>query len=82
MSWLALIPVAWWASGVASFVYWWTYDFDLTRKDLAVGLFCGLLSGPILFLWNWCWHGAEPWKPTTLHEPHTLMRQRIPKALR
>lgn len=45
--------LAWWASGVAGFVYWWTSENDLTWGDLAAGTFIGACLGPLAWLVGW-----------------------------
>lgn len=41
--------VMWYLSGMASFVYWHTRDFDFKYDDLLVTFFVGI-TGPIAFL--------------------------------
>lgn len=45
---IVLMLAAWYAVGVAGFVFWWTRVHDLKGPDLAFGLFIGLLG---LFTW-------------------------------
>lgn len=59
-----LIIVLWWAIGTASFIYWWTSEFDLTVCSGIGSLFAGSV-GPIAFFIGWCIHG-EARLPTVL----------------
>lgn len=36
-----LLAVAWWLSGFAGFVYWWTSDYNLGTGDVLLGFLCG-----------------------------------------
>ena len=36
----------WWLSGVFSFVYWWTKDYDLETPQLFLAVIAGLI-GPM-----------------------------------
>ncbi len=49
---LALLLV-WYAIGVASFVYWWTKDFDLTSRQIPTAFmvgFTGVLAYPLGYI--------------------------------
>lgn len=71
MIWIILGVVAWWASGVASFVYWWTKDFDFDVGDAVFAAFTGLFLGPLMFPIGWNVHSP----PTS---PHVLIKRRKP----
>jgi hypothetical protein len=49
----------WAAVGFVSFCYWWTKDTDLTRQDIAGGIFAGLVFGPVAFIVGWMIHGGS-----------------------
>jgi hypothetical protein len=53
-----LLVAAWVASGGASFVYWWTRDFDLTARQLPT-LVAASIAGPISFILGWFIHGGS-----------------------
>jgi hypothetical protein len=61
---LYLIAFVWYAFGVASFIFWWTSDHDLTTDEI-VSCFCAGLLGPITWIVRVA-HG----------EPVTLVRKR------
>jgi hypothetical protein len=42
---ILLMVVGWYVSGVASFIFWWTRDYDLALGDAVFGLFVGA-AGP------------------------------------
>ena len=46
------LALLWFASGFASFVFWWTAKYDFTKKELFVALYSSLL-GPINFAVFW-----------------------------
>ena len=48
----------WYACGVASFIFWWTKEFELTTDDLIFALFIGFF-GPIAFGMGWTVHGDD-----------------------
>lgn len=52
---IALCVIAWYVSGVLSFIYWWTRDFDFTSNDVAMALSIGVF-GPITFIYGWGIH--------------------------
>jgi len=45
---IVLYVVLWIAIGMASFIYWWTRDYDFTTADLFPFVFAALM-GPISF---------------------------------
>ena len=53
-----LIAIAWWLSGYASFVFWWTTDYDLKVEDAIGGLFYAV-TGPFTFVLGWLIHGKS-----------------------
>lgn len=69
---MALVMLAWYAIGVASFVYWWTSEFDLKPQDVAFGAIVGIV-GPFVFLLGWIIHGDS------LGNASILMKKRKPK---
>ena len=44
-----LLITAWYISGVASFIYWWTSEFDFTTAQIHICSFMGML-GPIAMI--------------------------------
>ena len=54
---IALCIGLWLASGIASFIYWWTWDYDFTTKDLFPFAFAALM-GPISFAVGAMIHGG------------------------
>ena len=55
---IVFLAVLWWVIGSASFVYWWTSEFDLTRSAGMGSVVVGL-TGPIAFLIGWVIHGKS-----------------------
>ena len=53
---IVLATIAWSACGSASFVYWWSKDYDVTMGDLPITLLLGAL-GPLVFFMGWGVHG-------------------------
>jgi hypothetical protein len=53
---LYLIAFVWYAFGVASFIFWWTREFDLTTEEIGTCLYAGLL-GPIAWILGSTIHG-------------------------
>ena len=51
-----VICVVWFISGAASFVYWWTKEFDFTWDHVPL-MVVGGVCGPLSFLVGWCIHG-------------------------
>jgi TctA family transporter len=41
--------VAWYLTGVVSFIYWWTTKYNLEVRDLVMTLMMGVF-GPIVFI--------------------------------
>lgn len=60
----------WWVSGVASFCFWWTREFDLIVSNLWTAAFVGLM-GPIAFILGWLISGRPSNRP-----PFVLIRSR------
>jgi hypothetical protein len=50
--------LVWLLSGAASFVYWWTKDYDLTTGNLPTLLIASLI-GPLAFWVGWSIHSKE-----------------------
>jgi hypothetical protein len=46
---LSAIAVLWYASGLISFTYWWTKDYDLTPSILPFAMIAGAM-GPAAFV--------------------------------
>jgi hypothetical protein len=44
-----ILAALWFASGAASFIYWWTRNYDLESSDLPLVLMNGF-TGPLAFL--------------------------------
>lgn len=53
-----VICIVWFISGAASFIYWWTKDFDFTWEEFPMMVICGV-CGPLSFFIGWWVHG-EP----------------------
>lgn len=60
---ITLVAILWYASGVASFIYWWTTQHDLSPDDLLIGLLVGII-GPLAWPVGYSVHGER--KPTIL----------------
>ena len=55
---IVFLMVLWWVIGSASFIYWWTSEFDLTLSA-GMGSVVAGLAGPIAFLIGWAIHGKS-----------------------
>lgn len=55
---LILGIISWYLSGVFSFIYWWTSDYDYRGTDIPITLLMGI-AGPIAFLMGWCIHSKK-----------------------
>jgi len=55
---ILLMVVGWYVSGVASFIFWWTRDYDLALGDAVFGLFVGA-AGPFAWGIGWVVHGRS-----------------------
>lgn len=55
---LILIILTWLLSGIISFIYWWTRDYDYKSSEIFTSLFAGLL-GPFAFILGYTIHGKE-----------------------
>lgn len=51
-----LLCILWFISGGASFIYWWTKEFDFTWDEFPIS-FIGGVVGPFTFLIGWACHG-------------------------
>lgn len=51
-----ILLLLWYISGVASFIYWWTSEYDLTGKELVLGLCVGA-AGPLVWPMGRIIHG-------------------------
>lgn len=49
--------IIWYVIGCASFIYWWTNEYDFETSTVLVALCAGLI-GPIAFLVGWGIHGS------------------------
>ncbi len=67
--------VLWYASGLGSYIFWWTKDWDLTEDDLWLGLFASLF-GPICFLVGWLIHSDLHHEDEKEKKPKVLMTKR------
>ena len=52
---ISLAFAVWYVSGVLSFIFWWTSEYDLTASEVVLALLCGIL-GPVSFFIGWCLH--------------------------
>ena len=50
--------VIWYIIGVASFVYWWTEDYDLTPQVIPLAIIVGF-GGILTFLFGMSIHGKQ-----------------------
>lgn len=57
---ITLIAIAWFALGVASFIYWWTKDHDFNLSIIPVAVLAGTI-GPFAWPLGWIIHG-EPYR--------------------
>lgn len=53
-----MLLIAWWVSGVASFVYWWTADCDFEMNLIPLAALLGC-AGPLTFVVGWGIHGKH-----------------------
>ena len=53
MNTILLIYLLWLASGIASYIYWHTKEYDFQVTDLAIALSNAILIGPFTFLVGW-----------------------------
>lgn len=53
-----VICIVWFISGAASFVYWWTKEYDFTW-DYVPLMVIGGVCGPLSFIIGWCIHGES-----------------------
>jgi hypothetical protein len=56
---IAAAVVAWLLLGWAAFLYWYTFDWDLTFVSVPLALLAGIL-GPTGWWWGWWIHGRAP----------------------
>jgi len=56
---VGILGLVWWLSGVVSFVYWWTREYDITIADLVMALLVGGCLGPIAWIVGWSIHGGD-----------------------
>jgi hypothetical protein len=55
---IACLFILWWLSGSASFIWWWTKDYDFTQGEIIICFFSGFL-GPLSFFAGWGLHGGK-----------------------
>ncbi len=53
---ILIYVLIWYFVGAASFVFWWTKDFDMTVSYIPIVIVVGLV-GPIAFLVGYAMHG-------------------------
>ena len=51
--------VFWVVAGTASFIYWWTSEFDATVGTIIFGTAIGCLFGPLAFPVGWMIHARD-----------------------
>lgn len=81
--WGWIVFAIWCLSGISGAWYWWTTDVDLHLSDALIGIFCGVIVGPI---W-WIIVGFQTLirrhrknhKPKPKHEPILILRAREQK---
>jgi len=66
---MIILLVLWYLSGVASFIFWHTKNWDLMVEELPLVFMAGI-GGPLIFLVGWYNFGYDP-KP-----PKVLIRRR------
>jgi len=54
--WYVLFAALWWTSGVASFIYWWTTEYDFGLAEVLPALMIGTV-GPVAWPMGWIFHG-------------------------
>lgn len=72
------IVLVWWGIGIASFIYWWTKDFDFTTFETWVCLAAGCF-GPFTFLIGRSIHGDKKELPEgkfILKRQKTILKKR------
>lgn len=57
MTILILCCTAWWIIGAASFIFWWTKEFDFETEDILMAFGVGFI-GPLAFIVGWIIHGS------------------------
>ena len=62
-----LYGAVWYLSGTASFVYWWTNNYNFTTSELLPAAIISV-SGPIAFPIGWMVHGKPLFKKKILIE--------------
>lgn len=50
------VAVFWVAAGIASFIYWWTSEYDMTVSMIGFAVAVGIFLGPFAFLVGWRVH--------------------------
>lgn len=55
---IILIAIVWYIIGCASFVYWWTKDYDFETEDVIAALLIGV-GGIACFFIGWFIHGGS-----------------------
>jgi hypothetical protein len=53
-----LLLLIWLALGVASFIYWWTTEFDFTTQEIVVALIMSV-GGPVTFAIGYLVHAGN-----------------------
>lgn len=51
-----IVSLVWWIVGVASFVYWWTKNYDFRAEDSVIAILVGFF-GPVAFIVGWAMDG-------------------------
>lgn len=69
MIWIISI-ILWVLSGAASFIFWWTADYDLTTEQIPMIIVLGFV-GPLGWIIGWYIHGSH-----TEREPMILKHKR------
>lgn len=62
---MVLLCILWYISGVASFVYWWTKDYDFSASEILLAALSGGY-GPIAFIIGYTIHGTNTDKKVLL----------------
>lgn len=55
---IIFLAMCWYLSGVSSFVYWWTTEYDLTFEDLCGAFLIGMI-GPFAFVLGFAIHSKK-----------------------
>ena len=49
---ITVLAICWYVSGICSFIYWWTKEYDFRSDDISTALFVGII-GILAWLVGW-----------------------------